>query len=57
MHELMTKAEAAAYLRVHPATVMQLVKQQKIAGKRVGRSWRFERSTIEAFAKPTPDAI
>jgi excisionase family DNA binding protein len=44
---LMTLAEVASYLRVHPRTVYRLLKSKELPGFRVGSDWRFYRDVID----------
>ncbi len=46
MREVMTPSEVAALLRIHVRTVYKLAAQGFIPGTRIGRSWRFNRSSI-----------
>jgi excisionase family DNA binding protein len=43
----MNVEEVAAYLRVAPATIYRLAKRGDIPGAKVGRSWRFQKATID----------
>ncbi len=47
---LLTPADAAAYLRVHPKTVIRLARHQAIPAIRLGKHWRFRRSDLTAWA-------
>jgi excisionase family DNA binding protein len=51
MVELMTLEEMANYLRVTEKTIYRMVKRGNIPAIRVGRSWRFEKSSIEEWLK------
>lgn len=53
-HDLLTVDEAAAYLRVHPATVRSMIKRGDIAAIRVGRIWRVEAASLKADYLPQP---
>lgn len=46
---LMTVAEVASYLRVTERTVYRLLKKDGIPAVKVGRQWRFERDSIDAW--------
>ena len=48
-HELMTCAEAAAYLRLHERTIGRLLKQGALPGVKVGRQWRLRRADLDAY--------
>jgi len=44
--EIWTVVEVAAYLCVCEATIYKLVREKKIPGTRIGRSWRFQREAV-----------
>ena len=46
MDEILTAAQVADLLQLHPRTVYKLVKQGSIPGKKFGGGWRFNRSEI-----------
>lgn len=46
---LLTTDEVAEWLAVHPMTIRRLVDERRISAIRVGHSWRFQRSAIEAY--------
>jgi len=46
---LLTVEEAASLLRVHRNTVKNLLRKGKLAGTKVGRSWRIQREVLMAF--------
>jgi excisionase family DNA binding protein len=53
--EVLTLAEAAAYLRLPQAEVVQLVHLQGLPGRPVGTEWRFLKSAIQEWlSKPPP---
>jgi excisionase family DNA binding protein len=56
--EVLTLAEAAAYLRVSEADVLRAVREQGLAGRQVGEEWRFSLTSLRAWLctpeKPTP---
>ena len=61
MHEVLTVAEVAKWLRVHPLTVYRLLHKRKIPAFRVGTDWRFTRRDLELWleqitvmGRPTP---
>jgi excisionase family DNA binding protein len=62
MDEILTAAQVADLLQLHPRTVYKLVKQGSIPGKKFGGGWRFNRNEIislmsaptEAPAAPKP---
>jgi len=47
--EIMTAREVADFLRINLMTVYNLVNKGKLPAIRVGRSWRFRRSDLEAL--------
>lgn len=54
--EVLTLAEAAAYLRVSEGTVVDLVHSQDLPGRLIGSDWRFLKPAIQqwlATASPT----
>jgi len=59
MGEVLTLAEAAAYLRLTEADVLQLVHSQNLPGRFTGSEWRFLKTAIQQWlstAPPTPEA-
>ncbi|MCD6032226.1 MAG: Helix-turn-helix domain [Thermomicrobiales bacterium] len=48
-HALLTLAEAAAYLRVHPRTMTRLLQTRQVPGVRVGRQWRIRKTDLDAY--------
>jgi excisionase family DNA binding protein len=57
--DIMTIREVADYLKLTEKTAYRLVAEGKIPGFKVGGSWRFRRSEIEAWidgkSKRKPD--
>ncbi|MBC8525835.1 MAG: PTS sugar transporter subunit IIA [Candidatus Cloacimonetes bacterium] len=50
--QILTLQEVAEMLNVSPETVLNLLSQKEIKGKRIGNQWRFMRGNIEEwFAK------
>ncbi len=47
--EVMTPAEAAAFLKVSQKTVLRHARSGDLPGAKVGRSWRFCRSQLLSF--------
>ena len=47
--KIMTVGELAAYLRVHPSTIYNLLKRGELPGFRIGTDWRFDREQIERW--------
>ena len=46
--ELLTLAEAAAYLRVHRRTMSRLLRQRVVPGAKIGRQWRVRVADLDA---------
>ena len=44
---VLTVAELAMYLRVHPTTIDRLLRTKQLPGFRVGSEWRFDSEMIE----------
>lgn len=47
---LLTPAEAGAFLRLHPKTVIRMARRRKLPAIRLGKHWRFRRSDLTAWA-------
>ena len=47
MPETYTAEEAAAYLKLHPETVRERIRQGKIAAAKIGRRFVIRRSTLD----------
>ena len=47
--EILTIREVAELLKINEKTAYKLAADDKLPGFRVGGSWRFKRSTIEAW--------
>jgi excisionase family DNA binding protein len=45
--DVLTVEEAAAALKVNPATVQRELKAQRLPGNKVGRAWRIRRADLE----------
>lgn len=52
--DILTVAEAAAYLRVSEAEVMRLIDEGKLAAARIGDSYRIARIAIDDFMQSDP---
>jgi excisionase family DNA binding protein len=52
--EVLTLAEAAAYLRTSEAQVHQLILDQELPGRRVGTEWRFLKSALQDWLRSPP---
>ena len=48
-HALLTLAEAATYLRVHPRTMTRLLRERQVPGVRIGRQWRIRKTDLDAY--------
>lgn len=46
---LLTVAEVATILRLHPNTVYRLMKRGEIPGFKIGESWRISRYAVDAW--------
>ena len=49
--ETLTVGEAAALLKVDPATVQRELKAQRLPGNKVGRAWRIHREDLRTYLK------
>lgn len=47
--DVLTLAEAAKYLRVKEAAVLQAVEEQNLPARRVGQEWRILKSAIQQW--------
>jgi excisionase family DNA binding protein len=52
--EVLTLAEAAAYLRLPEDTVVQLVWSEGLSGRHVGKEWRFLKSALQDWLRTPP---
>jgi excisionase family DNA binding protein len=50
-HEVLTLAEAAAYLRVPEADLFALVSRQDYPGRQIGKEWRFLKSALQDWLR------
>ena len=48
-HSIMTAAEIAQYLRIHPSTIYKLLRQRQIPFFKIGSDYRFDRDAIEKW--------
>ena len=46
---VLTRAEAAAFLRIPEAAVLDMVQQQGLPGRCIGQEWRFSRAALEVW--------
>lgn len=51
LEELLSTAEAARILGVHPVAVQQMVKAGRLPGKKVARNWIIPKDVLLEFAK------
>jgi excisionase family DNA binding protein len=51
---LLTLEEVTSQLRVHPNTVMKMLKEGQIPGVKVGNRWRILPDYQDALTKTTP---
>lgn len=54
--EVLTLAEAAAYLRVAPEEVVSKVSTEGLPGRRFGAEWRFFKTALQAWLSTPPAA-
>src|SRR5262245_45640449 len=52
--DVLTLAEAAAYLRVTRDDILRLVREQGLPGRRVGEDWRFLKSALQDWLRCPP---
>jgi excisionase family DNA binding protein len=55
MEEIITPADVAVLLKMHLKTVYKLAEKGIIPGKRVGRSWRFNRNDVLELVSRKPN--
>ncbi len=48
---VLTAAEAAEYLRVSRKTLYKLAAAGELAGRKVGRAWRFAESELKRYLR------
>jgi len=46
MNELLTAAQTAALLQLHPRTVYKLARRGQLPGRKFGGGWRFSKDEI-----------
>jgi excisionase family DNA binding protein len=57
-NDVLTVPEVAAYLRIGEESVRTLVRQKRLYGVKVGKSWRFYRADVEAMLRaPTAPTV
>ncbi len=47
--EFLTSIEVAAYLRIPHSTVYKLTQDQKLPAFKVGKHWRYKRSSLQSW--------
>ena len=52
--EVLTLAEAAAYLRVGEATILQAIQHQGLPARQLGADWRFLKSALQDWLRVWP---
>jgi excisionase family DNA binding protein len=59
MHDdnILTADEAALYLKISKATLLNHIRERKIKAKKVGRSWRILQSEIYRFLNKEEDNL
>ena len=57
MDTILTAAEVAQILRVHPATIYRLMKNKGLPGFRMGAEWRFSQEAIESWMKTNAEIL
>jgi excisionase family DNA binding protein len=48
-NEFLTSTEVAEYLRIPLSTVYKLTQDQKLPAFKVGKHWRYKKSSIQAW--------
>jgi len=54
--DVLTLAEAAAYLRTPPEEVLRLVREQGLPGRRVGEDYRFLKAAVQDWLRAPSSA-
>ena len=49
--KIMTMTEVQDYLRITKPTMVKILKEGKLKGKKVGRQWRILRSEVDRYLK------
>ena len=49
--EILTIAEAAAFLQIGKRSIYKLAKERKMPGKKVLNKWRFERESLREWVR------
>jgi excisionase family DNA binding protein len=53
--EVLNLAEAASYLRIAPAEVLRMVREQGLPGREVADDWRFLKAAVQDWLRTGPD--
>lgn len=48
-NEILTLEEVAAYLRLTPQTIYKWAQERRIPAAKLGKEWRFRKSTIDRW--------
>jgi excisionase family DNA binding protein len=48
-NEILTLEEVAAYLRLTPQTIYKWAQERRIPAAKLGKEWRFRKSTIDLW--------
>jgi len=51
MDKLLTAAEVAQLLRIHPSTLYRFLRLRSIPAFRIGGDWRFKQEEVEKWIK------
>ena len=54
--EILTFEETRRYLKLGKSRLYQLAQQRKIPVSKIGRTWRFKRSKVDAWLERQEDA-
>jgi len=54
--KMLTVADVADFLRVHPNTVYRLLKTRQLPAFRIGSDWRFSRDDVESWMQGHSDS-
>ena len=55
--DIMTMKEVAEYLKLNEKTAYRLTSEGKLPAFKVGGSWRFQKSEIDAWIKRQSEAV
>src|SRR5688500_18103035 len=54
-HEVLTAVEAARFLRIKKAKLLELADQRRVPARKIDDDWRFLRSALEEWLRGLPD--